>query len=122
MFSAALAGVIGTTIVGRILRYVVSRNAMLLGSEIDGVCDAIRNLSFGEIYGAVQVQALIEAMKEIYGWLIVVAVASLIILSLRQSDIRPTKVIEPTLRRIALLMRRDILGRLRIRHRANAHR
>ena len=122
MFSAALAGVIGTTIVGRILRYVVSRNAMLLGSEIDGVCDAIHNLSFGEIYGAVQVQALIEAMKEIYGWLIVIAVASLIILSLRQSDIRPTKVIEPTLRRIALLMRRDILGRLRIRRHANAHR
>ena len=120
MFSAALASVISTTIIGRILRFVAQRNAMLLGGDIDGVCDAIRQLPIGEIYASVQIQALIEAMKEIYGWLIVVAIASLIILSLRQSDIRPTMAIEPTLRRIALLMRRDIIGRLRIHRRRSS--
>lgn len=116
MFSAALASVIGTAIVGRLLKVVLTRNATLLGSEVDGVAyDTIHAMPLGQLYGAVQVQALVEAMKEIYGWLIVVAIAALVILTLRASDIRPDKVIQPTFRRISLLMRRDLLQRLRLR-------
>lgn len=116
VFSAALASVIGTAIVGRVMKWMVTRNAMLLGSEVDGVAhDTLRSMSLPELFGAVQVQALIEAMKEIYGWLIVVAIAVLIILTLRVSDIRPDKVIQPTFRRISLLMRRELLQRLRYR-------
>ena len=115
MFSAALAGVIGTAVVGRIMRVVVTRNSMLLGAEVDGLSFNPAVMPFGELYGAVQVQALMEAMKEIYGWLVVLGIACLIGLSLRVSDIRPTKVIQPTFRRISLLMRRELLQRLRYR-------
>ena len=117
MFSAALAGVMGTAIVGRILNVVMERNFTLLSSEVDGVGYDPHVMPFGEMYGAVQVQALMESMKEIYGWLIVVAVVCLIILSLRASDIRPNKVIQPTFHRISLLMRREVLARLRYRRR-----
>lgn len=117
MFSAALAGVMGTAIVGRILNVVMERNFTLLSSEVDGVGYDPHVMPFGEMYGAVQVQALMESMKEIYGWLIVVAVGCLIILSLRASDIRPNKVIQPTFHRISLLMRREVLARLRYRRR-----
>lgn len=123
MFSAVLASVIGTAIVGRILKVMVRRNAMLLGSEIDGVAhDALSAMTLPELYGAVEVQALMEAMKEIYGWLIVVAMACLVILTLRVSDIRPDKVIHPTFRRISLLMRRELLERLRYRRQKRAAR
>ena len=118
MFSAALAGVIGTAIVGRILNVVMRRNFILLSSQVDSVgYDPTTMPSIGEMYGAVQVQALLESMKEIYGWLIVVAVASLLILMFRASDIRPTKAIQPTFHRISLLMRREVLARLRYRRR-----
>lgn len=118
MFSAALAGVIGTAIVGRILNVVMRRNFMLLSSQVDSVgYDPTTMPSIGEMYGAVQVQALLESMKEIYGWLIIVAVASLLILMFRASDIRPTKAIQPTFHRISLLMRREVLARLRYRRR-----
>ena len=120
MFSAALAGVIGTAIIGRILNVVTARNFMLLSSEIDATSYNPDTMPLGELYGAVQVQSLLEAMKEIYGWLIVVAIACLIILSLRKSDIQPTKVIQPTFRRISLLMRRELLLRLRQRRRHRA--
>ena len=117
MFSAALAGVMGTAIVGRILNVVMKRNFTLLSSEVDGVGFDPHTMSFGEMYGAVQVQALMESMKEIYGWLIVVAIVCLVALSLRASDIRPNKVIQPTFHRISLLMRREVLVRLRYRRR-----
>ena len=120
MFSAALAGVIGTAIIGRILNVVTARNFMLLSSEIDATSYNPDTMPLGELYGAVQVQSLLEAMKEIYGWLIVVAIACLIILSLRKSDIQPTKAIQPTFRRISLLMRRELLLRLRQRRRHRA--
>ena len=115
MFSAALASVIGTAIVGRFLKVVIARNSVVLGAEIDGVSDAAKALPLDQLYGAVQVQSLLEAMKEIYGWLIVVAIACLIILTLRMSDIRPNKVIQPSFRRISLMMRRETLVRLRFR-------
>ncbi len=113
MFSAALASVIGTAIVGRFLKVLIARNSVVLGAEIDGVSDAAKALPLDQLYGAVQVQSLLEAMKEIYGWLIVVAIACLIILTLRMSDIRPNKVIQPSFRRISLMMRRETLVRLR---------
>ena len=115
MFSAALAAVIGTAIVGRVLNVVMARNGMLLGSEIVAVSYSMEHIQLGQMYGAVQIQALLEAMKEIYGWLIVVGVGCLIALSLRMSDIRPTKAIQPTFHRISLLMRRELLARLRYR-------
>lgn len=118
MFSAALAGVMGTAVVGRLLNIVMRRNYMLLSSQLDGVgYDPTTMPSINEMYGAVQVQALIESMKEIYGWLIVVALASLLVLTMRASDIRPTKVIQPTFHRISLLLRRETLVRLRYRRR-----
>ena len=115
MFSAALASVIGTAVVGRVLKIFVARNSVLLGAQADGVAHDLGHMPLGELYGAVQVQSLIEAMKEIYGWLIVLAIFCLVCLSLRQSDIRPTLVIQPTFRRISLLMRRELLSRLRYR-------
>lgn len=78
MFSAALAGPIGNAIVGRALTVVMARNSMLLGEKLDAVTLSTTHTPFGELYGMVQVQSLLESMKEIYGWLLFVAILCLI--------------------------------------------
>ncbi len=117
MFSATLAGPIGNAIVGRLLTVVMARNSMLLGEKMDRVSLSASHVNFGELYGMVQVQALLESMKEIYGWLLFVAILCMLGLMLRYSGIRPIKVIEPTYRAIYKFIRYDIRLRLRyIRH------
>ena len=117
MFSAALAAPIGNAIVGRALKIVMTRNAMLLGDRMDNIGLSTSHAPFGELYGMVQLQALVESMKEIYGWLLLVAIVCLIGLMLRYSGIRPMKVIEPTYSAIYNFLRHDMKLRLRIRRR-----
>ena len=96
MFSAALAAPIGNAIIGRALTVVMRRNTMVLSEGIDHVNTHLSAMSMGQIYGMVQLQSLLEAMKEIYGWLLCLAILCLIGLVLRYSGIRPRNVIEPT--------------------------
>ena len=117
MFSAALAAPIGNAIVGRALKVVMTRNSMLLGERMDSIELSTSHTQLGELYGMVQVQSLLESMKEIYGWLLFVAIVCLIGLMLRYSGIRPMRVIEPTYRAIHKFIRHDIRLRLRLRRR-----
>ena len=112
MFSAALAGPIGNAIVGRALKVVMARNSMVLSEGLDGVKLSTRHAPMGEIYGMVQLQSLLESMKEIYGWLLLGAILCLIILMLRYSGIRPQKMIEPTYKAIHKFISTDIRTRL----------
>ncbi len=107
MFSAALAAPIGNAIVGRTLTVVMARNSMLLSERLDRVRLSTSHAQMDELYGMVQIQSLLESMKEIYGWLLIVAIFTLLALSLRHSTIRPYKVVEPTLRAIYRVLRRD---------------
>ena len=117
MFSAALAGAIGNAIVGRALKVIMVRNSMLLGTGMDNIELSAPHTQFGELYGMIQVQSLLESMKEIYGWLLFVAILCLIVLMLRYCGIRPMKVIEPTYRTIYNILRGNIKLRLRLRRR-----
>ena len=120
MFSAALAGPIGNAIVGRMLKVIMTRNSMLLGEKLDNVTLSTSHAQFGELYGMVQVQSLLESMKEIYGWLLFVVILCLIGLTLRHSGIRPIKLIEPAYNAIYKVLRYDIRLRLRYRKRSIA--
>ena len=120
MFSAALAGPIGNAIVRRLLKVVSARNAMWLSEGLDRVEQSASHTHLSELYGMVQVQALLESMKEIYGWLLLVAIFCLVFLMLRCSDIRPSRVIEPTYRAIHKWIRLDIKTRLNFRRKNSA--
>lgn len=63
------------------------------------------------------VQSLLVSMKEIYGWLLFVAIMCLFGLMVRYSGIIPRKVIEPTYRAIYKSIRHDMLHWLRPRKR-----
>jgi len=114
LFSAALAGPIGTAVVGRMLTVVMRRNVQWIGEEITPLNPDVMAMDRGALGGMVQLQAMLEAMKEIYGYLLLVAIAALVGLSLRYSGIRPRKVIEPTYRSIYRVVRQRVMPRLRL--------
>ena len=108
LFSASLAGVIGTTIVARAMKVVMTRNAAWLSEGMDSINLSTLRTPFMALYGEVQVQALLETMKEIYGWLLWVAIATVIALGVRYSGIRPRHVIHPTFKAISAAVRLTI--------------
>ncbi len=54
------------------------------------------------IYGMVQTQALVVSMKEIFGWLLISALASLLMVSVSYSTVRPWAIFPKwsTIRRV----------------------
>ena len=117
MFSAALAGPIGTAIVGRWLNVCMTRNSMIISENIDNTTYSISNINLTELYGMIQVQSLLESMKEIYGWLLLIAILCLIGLMIRYSNIRPVRIFEPAYNLIHNFLLRDIKLRIYFRKR-----
>lgn len=117
MFSAALAGPIGTAIVGRWLNVCMTRNSMIISENIDNITYSTSNINLTELYGMIQVQSLLESMKEIYGWLLLIAILCLIGLMIRYSNIRPVRIFEPAYNLIHNFLLRDIKLRIYFRKR-----
>lgn len=117
MFSAALAGPIGTAIVSRILKVCMTRNSMILSENMDNISFTSSKINLSEFYGMVQIQSLLESMKEIYGWLLFISILCLIGLMLRHSNIRPIRLIEPTYQVIHKFILNDIKLRIHFRKR-----
>lgn len=98
--SAGFGGALGAAILEHALSGALKKNAMLLGASLDHVNPFISRMPAAELYGAVQQQALMVSMKELYGWLILVALFCLLVFLVYESDIRPRKVLHPTYRSI----------------------
>ncbi len=125
MFSAALASTICTAVLGRILTVVTQRNVEILGTNIDNLNtqahltintpmgNAYTALPIHELYGAVQAQALMISMKEIYGWLLLTSIACILFLLVRRSSIRPVRVIHPLFSTIRTRLFHDVKMRIK---------
>ena len=86
---AVMGATFGPAVIGEILRHIMAKNASLLGADITNVNSDIAFIPLGQLYGKVQTQALVVSMKEIYGWLLIVALASLLVILLSYSSVRP---------------------------------
>ncbi len=86
---AVMGAAFGPAVTGELLRHTVAKNAALLGAGISGTAPGIAFAPVSRLYGMVQTQALIVSMKEIYGWLLIVALASLTVILLSYSPARP---------------------------------
>lgn len=110
--SAGFGSVLGTAILGRALNLLMKKNAMLLGANLDHVHPLANHIPFGQLYGAVQEQALMVTLKELYGWLTLFGMVCLLVLFLQDGSERPFKALHPTYR----FIRRSIKHELRVRH------
>lgn len=86
---AVMGATLGPALIGELLRHTIAKNASLLGAALTDFNPASAHLPVGELYGLVQVQALVVSMKEIYGWLLIVAIVSLTVILVSYSPMRP---------------------------------
>lgn len=103
---AVMGATLGPAIIGEFLRHTIAKNASMLGSAITDFNPDTAHVPLGQLYGLVQTQALIVSMKEIYGWLLIIAIFSLMIILVSYGPLRPAaffpkwKTVRRTFRRI----------------------
>lgn len=99
---AVMGATLGPAIIGEVLRHTMAKNAALIGAGMTNTNPDIAFTPLGRLYGMVQTQALIVSMKEIYGWLLIIAIASLLVIILSYSPTRPFAIFPKwsTIRRV----------------------
>ena len=99
---AVMGAALGPAIIGELLRHTMAKNASLLGAAMTSVNTEAVAMPFGKLYGIIQVQALVVSMKEIYGWLLIAAICSILIIIIGRWPTRPFAIFPKwsTVRRI----------------------
>ena len=110
--SACIVGPIGTSVLEHLMHGAIVKNALLLSANVDRPNSAVIHLPMEQVYGAMQQQALMVSMKEIYGWLSLLAIICLMVFLFSQSSIRPKIVLHPRYR----VIRRWVKHELRMNH------
>ena len=82
---AVMGATFGPAIVGELLRHIMARNASWFGSVFTNGTEA----PVAQLYGMVHIHALVVSMKEIYGWLLIVALVSLAAILVSYNNVRP---------------------------------
>lgn len=104
---AVMGATLGPAIIGEFLRHCMAKNAAMIGSAMTDTNIVASNMPLGQLYGTVQLQALVVSMKEIYGWLTIAAIIALIVMIVGYGPVRPS-VIFPKWRTIRKLLRSSI--------------
>ena len=86
---AVMGATLGPALIGELLKHTMAKNASLLGADIVDANPYIAHIPFGDLYGMVQMQALVVSMKEIYGWLLIVALIALMLILVGYGPVRP---------------------------------
>lgn len=87
-----MGATLGPALIGELLRHTMAKNASLIGARLTDFNDSIIHIPLGQLYGTVQQHALIVSMKEIYGWLLVMAILTLTVIVVSYGPIRPTAI------------------------------
>lgn len=86
---AVMGATLGPALIGEWLSHTVAKNAALLGASMTDFSTAVAGHHVGELYGMVQRQALVVSMKEIYGWLLIIALVSVAVIAVSYGPMRP---------------------------------
>lgn len=89
---AVMGATLGPAIIGEFLKHTMARNAALLGANVTDFNPDVSLAAVGQYYGMVQTQALVVSMKEIYGWLLMAALVSLLAILVSYGNVRPFAV------------------------------
>ncbi len=86
---AVMGATLGPALIGELLRHTVAKNISLLSANIVDFNPDIAHAPLGELFGMVSMQALVVSMKEIYGWLLIVALVTLLLILVAYGPMRP---------------------------------
>lgn len=76
-------------VLGEWFRHTLAKNAAILGAAVTDTNPLAHHAPLPSLYGMVQIQALVISMKEIYGWLLIASLLSLLVILLSYGPIRP---------------------------------
>ncbi|HPF52734.1 MAG TPA: hypothetical protein PK335_14225 [Draconibacterium sp.] len=88
--SACLGALLGSTILQHFFKIVLKKNFTFLSSGFDSVNHQLKQIPQGKLFESLQQQAIMVSMKELYGWLTILSIASLLAFFLKESSLRPT--------------------------------
>jgi len=103
---AVMGATLGPALIGDLFRHIIAKNASLIGARLTDFNDEITHIPLRQLYGTVQQHALIVSMKEIYGWLLVIAILSLTVIVGSYGPIRPTAIF-PKWKTIRKILRKE---------------
>lgn len=103
---AVMGATLGPALIGEFLRHTMAKNASLISARLTDFNTDIIHIPLGQMYGTVQQQALVVSMKEIYGWLLIAAILSLVIIAVSYGPIRPSAIF-PKWRTIRKIFRKE---------------
>lgn len=89
---AVMGATLGPAVIGEWFRNTMAKNVTLLSSAMTDFNPDAVHMPLGQLYGMVQVRALAVSMKEIYGWLLIVALVSLFCIAVSYSPVRPSAI------------------------------
>ena len=89
---AVMGATLGPAVIGEWFRNTMAKNAAQLSSAMTDFNQDAVHMPLGQLYGMVQVRALVVSMKEIYGWLLIVALVSLFCIAVSNSPVRPSAI------------------------------
>ena len=85
---AVMGATLGPAVVGEWFSHTMARNYSQLSSALTDT-GAVTGRPLGELFGMTQLQAMVVSMKEIYGWLLIAALACLLMIAVSYSGVRP---------------------------------
>jgi MFS transporter, DHA2 family, multidrug resistance protein len=86
--SACLGALFGSTLLHHFFNIALKKNVLQLSAHFDSAQNYLVNMPQGQLYGALQKQALLVSMKELYGWLCLLGLFSLLAFLLKESSLR----------------------------------
>lgn len=86
---AVMGATLGPALVGEFLSRIMHKNAALLSAGFTDCNPKATLMQIEQLYGTVQQQALVVSMKEIYGWLLIIAITSLLLILISHNMLRP---------------------------------
>ncbi|MCM1255383.1 MAG: hypothetical protein NC221_04620 [Duncaniella sp.] len=89
---AVMGATFGPALIGELLRHAMAKNAALLSASMTDVNPASVHIPLGQLYGMVHQHALVVSMKEIYGWLLIVALTAFTIIAVSYGPLRLSSI------------------------------
>ncbi|MDE5888282.1 MAG: hypothetical protein K2H46_11940 [Muribaculaceae bacterium] len=86
---AVMGATFGPALVGEWLKHTMAKNVSLLSTNAVVFNPKIDVMSLQSVFREIQLQALVVSMKEIYGWLLIMAVMALILILVWFVPVRP---------------------------------
>ena len=105
---AVMGATLGPAIIGEFLRMTMTKNVSMISARFTDFNTYASHIALGELYGAVQQHALVISMKEIYGWLLLVALSCLVVIIISYSSVRPFAIF-PKWRTIRKIFKKEAL-------------